>query len=208
MAHIVGEIDHTGKVWKPVQPAPVQEPTAGRVKELADRYGLDASMIGALHKDMLREIDRLEYANAELLRAISKTVQENLHLADGDNCTLVHLVRALGPDDPGREAPLTREELRSMWIKRKTGWDFYVNVDARLFGEGKAIDKLTGLDGKVASEAIDCLENPKWFGWPKMETYTSRRNGIEVRFRNKEDHDKFFANLEGFDLMLQNKTIF
>jgi hypothetical protein len=26
MAHIVGEIDHTGKVWKPVQPAPVQEP--------------------------------------------------------------------------------------------------------------------------------------------------------------------------------------
>jgi hypothetical protein len=24
MAHIVGEIDHTGKVWKPVQPAPVQ----------------------------------------------------------------------------------------------------------------------------------------------------------------------------------------
>jgi hypothetical protein len=27
MAHIVGEIDHTGKVWKPVQPAPVQERT-------------------------------------------------------------------------------------------------------------------------------------------------------------------------------------
>jgi hypothetical protein len=24
MAHIVGEIDHTGKVWKPVQPAPMQ----------------------------------------------------------------------------------------------------------------------------------------------------------------------------------------
>jgi len=29
MAHIMGEIDHTGKVWKPVQPAPtVQEPVA------------------------------------------------------------------------------------------------------------------------------------------------------------------------------------
>jgi hypothetical protein len=26
MAHIVGEIDHTGKVWKPVQPAPESEP--------------------------------------------------------------------------------------------------------------------------------------------------------------------------------------
>ena len=52
-------------------------------------------------------------------------------------CTLCghwHLVRALGPDDPNREAPLTREELRAIWIKRETGWDFYVNVDARLFG--------------------------------------------------------------------------
>jgi hypothetical protein len=28
MAHIVGEIDHAGKVWKPVQPEPVQEPVA------------------------------------------------------------------------------------------------------------------------------------------------------------------------------------
>jgi hypothetical protein len=28
MAHIMGEIDHTGKVWKPVQPAPVREPVA------------------------------------------------------------------------------------------------------------------------------------------------------------------------------------
>jgi hypothetical protein len=36
MAHIVGEIDHTGKVWKPVQPAPVQEPVAVTYKEVAD----------------------------------------------------------------------------------------------------------------------------------------------------------------------------
>jgi hypothetical protein len=53
------------------------------------------AMLTALHKDMLREIDRLQYANAELLQAITKTVRENLHLADGDNCTLVHLVRAV-----------------------------------------------------------------------------------------------------------------
>jgi hypothetical protein len=26
MAHIVGEIDHSGKVWTPAQPAPVQKP--------------------------------------------------------------------------------------------------------------------------------------------------------------------------------------
>jgi hypothetical protein len=36
MAHIVGEIDHTGKVWKPVQPAFVQEPEiVQRVKRYA-----------------------------------------------------------------------------------------------------------------------------------------------------------------------------
>jgi hypothetical protein len=44
MAHIVGEIDHTGKVWKPVQPAPVQEPVyhlrqfGDVTKEQLDRY--------------------------------------------------------------------------------------------------------------------------------------------------------------------------
>jgi hypothetical protein len=92
------------------------------------------AMLRNLHKDMLQEIDRLEYANAKLLQAITKTIDENGHLADGDNCTLVHLVRALGPDDLNREAPLTREELRALWIGRETGWDFYVNVDARLFG--------------------------------------------------------------------------
>jgi hypothetical protein len=29
---------------------------------------------------------------------------------------------------------ITRGELRSLWIDRKTGWDFYVEVDAKLFG--------------------------------------------------------------------------
>jgi hypothetical protein len=85
-----------------------------------------------------KEIQALKSTNDRLMQAITKTVDENLHLADGDNCTLVHLVRALGPDDPGREAPLTREELRAMWIKRETGWDFYINVDARLFGRKDA----------------------------------------------------------------------
>jgi uncharacterized Zn ribbon protein len=42
-----------------------------------------------------KEIQTLKATNAQLLQAITKTVQENLHLADGDNCTLVHLVRAV-----------------------------------------------------------------------------------------------------------------
>lgn len=66
------------------------------------------------HKMMLRaadEIERLQNTLREiyqqpdvlaLLReatalraAIQKTLDENGHLADGDNCTLVHLVRAI-----------------------------------------------------------------------------------------------------------------
>jgi hypothetical protein len=42
-----------------------------------------------------KEIRRLHEANSYLLVAILKTVQENRHLADGDNCTLIDLVRVL-----------------------------------------------------------------------------------------------------------------
>lgn len=41
------------------------------------------------------ELRRLHEANAELLAAITKTVEKNLHLADGDDCTLIDLVRVL-----------------------------------------------------------------------------------------------------------------
>jgi hypothetical protein len=34
MAHIVGEIDHAGKVWTPAQPAPMQGPYSAPVKEM------------------------------------------------------------------------------------------------------------------------------------------------------------------------------
>ena len=39
MAHIVGEIDHTGKVWKPVQPAPVQPLTWLKTIETPGGFG-------------------------------------------------------------------------------------------------------------------------------------------------------------------------
>ena len=41
------------------------------------------------------ELRRLHEANAELLAAITKTVEANLHLADGDDCTLIDLVWVL-----------------------------------------------------------------------------------------------------------------
>lgn len=37
-------------------------------------------------------------ATEELRAAILETIEENLHLADGDDCTLIRLKRAIGYD--------------------------------------------------------------------------------------------------------------
>jgi hypothetical protein len=117
--------EHLDMVKK--RPAPVREPEA-LLKEvdvlmLAGAHGIDPSTKG-LYGFYIDCISTSPYYHEDdFARAITKTVEENLHL-----------VRALGPNDPNREAPLTRQELRAMWIGRETGWDFYVNVDARLFG--------------------------------------------------------------------------
>lgn len=43
--------------------------------------------------------DRDLLAEVELLRkAIKKTIEDNLHLADGDVCTLIELMRAINYD--------------------------------------------------------------------------------------------------------------
>jgi hypothetical protein len=49
---------------------------------------------------------RLIAAAPALLSAAIKTVEENRHLADGDNCTLVHLVRAIAKAE-GRDPALS-----------------------------------------------------------------------------------------------------
>ena len=45
--------------------------------------------------DVVAELARLCEENERLREAIVKTVEENLHFADGDNCTLIHLKRAI-----------------------------------------------------------------------------------------------------------------
>lgn len=48
-------------------------------------------------------------AEAERLKdAIKETIEENLDLADGENCTLIKLKRSIGYDNP---KPLTDEEI-------------------------------------------------------------------------------------------------
>lgn len=52
-----------------------------------------------LWKNPLIPIDqRIEYAHAEIMRlraAILETIEDNLHLADGNDCTLIKLKRAI-----------------------------------------------------------------------------------------------------------------
>ena len=62
--------------------------------KLADILEFRIPSISCL-EDAAIELRRLHEANAELLAAITKTVEKNLHLADGDNCTLIDLVWVL-----------------------------------------------------------------------------------------------------------------
>lgn len=63
---------------------------------------------------LLRTCSRLLEDEIErYISAIQKTIDENGHLADGDDCTLIHLVRAIGSPNAevtglsaaGREGP-------------------------------------------------------------------------------------------------------
>ena len=52
-----------------------------------------------------RVAETLKYQRDELLAAIETTLDENGHLADGDNCTLIALKRALEKVGAGETAP-------------------------------------------------------------------------------------------------------
>lgn len=46
-------------------------------------------------RDLLAECERMENRIAALETAITKTLNENGHLADGDNCSLIDLKRTM-----------------------------------------------------------------------------------------------------------------
>jgi hypothetical protein len=79
MAHIVGEIDHTGKVWKPVQPAPVQGP---------QRYSPDGE--GGMELDSLGAYVKLQDVTTPPAPAVpdaltSADIQEHIEYVAGWN---------------------------------------------------------------------------------------------------------------------------
>ena len=74
---------HILKNLKPVWAVKVIERHHGNLRNIAMNVRQ-----GAAEQD--KEIKRLR-------TAIQKTLNENGHLADGENCTLIHLVRAMEP---------------------------------------------------------------------------------------------------------------
>jgi hypothetical protein len=105
MAHIVGEIDHTGKVWKPVQPAPVQ-PMAWRFTGVA---GFKRFVTDAQHK------------------AFSPEVQSWYEPFRCSNCTT-------SPAAQRQWVGLTDEEKRQIFEREDyQGWLDYINaIEAKL----------------------------------------------------------------------------
>lgn len=49
----------------------------------------------ARYDDLADAIEDIHDSNMVLLKAIRQTLDENSHLADGDNCVLIYLKRAL-----------------------------------------------------------------------------------------------------------------
>ena len=76
--------------------------TAFELRRLAS--GLDAADDACVWwVDTDKAVDALR-ACADLVDAVQRTLLENAHLADGDVCTLIHLKRALQPNDQGNRS--------------------------------------------------------------------------------------------------------
>ena len=108
MAHIVGEIDHTGKVWKPVQPAPVQERTDYEVHlnhcnigecEGVCKY-LDDDCPALEHADMKAKWDRPTPPAAQPAvpdALTSADIQEHIEYVAGWNDCRAEMLKGMKP---------------------------------------------------------------------------------------------------------------
>ena len=67
MAHIVGEVDHAGKVWAPAQPAPVK---------VWEAEGYDALM---QEMQMVKARNIRQHAEIERLKAAQPAVPDAIH---------------------------------------------------------------------------------------------------------------------------------
>lgn len=86
-----------------------------KAKQLADRLPTNllpktkscAALLSAVSQ-LKTERNNYKHLSEELERVIRETIEDNLDLADGENCTLIKLKRAINYDD---NAPLTDEQI-------------------------------------------------------------------------------------------------
>lgn len=69
---------------------------ADKIDELTNNEREYSRLIGMSYQECRDLLDTQSKRIAELESAITKTLNENGHLADGDNCTLVDLKRVMG----------------------------------------------------------------------------------------------------------------
>ena len=84
-------------------------------------------------------------------RAIRLTLKENAHLADGDNCTLIELKRALRDNVTGGTAGIGYETLAAIYKRRAVEFDSCLRILQQ------ARDTLTGAgtDSLHAQDDVD-----------------------------------------------------
>jgi len=68
-----------------------ENPYLAEISDLKGKFRI-ATVLASEYKAW---VEKAERENEQLREAIKKTIAENLHLADGENCTLILLKRAL-----------------------------------------------------------------------------------------------------------------
>ena len=162
--------------------------TADQMREYAELVRADAREANAFKvtiRNLNGEFDRLmekhnalhisarrhRDANARLMQAIQKTIDDNGHLADGDNCTLIDLVNAVKeqpaqPERTGWPAGLLQDDDRklSKWLASKPDAKYVVDM---------AQPKEQPWVGLTDDEV-------NWFGWHGTDIRT-----IEAKLKEK-----------------------
>ena len=107
-----------------------------------------------------RQIDCLTRKVSAYERAIRLTLKANAHLADGDNCTLIELKRALRDNAKGNTAGIGYETLAAIYKRRAVEFDSCLRIlqQARDTLTGAGTDSLHAKDAAKLSGAAGSVK--------------------------------------------------
>lgn len=139
------------------------------------------------HNYLAETIGTITAENARLRQAIEKTIADNLHLADGEVCTLIDLKRAVNWDD-------------RPWQEQRYPWQPAITApsDTPLLatyldaaGKPKVIRaELIGLFSQEASPEWDCTQYE-----PTTDTYYRAAGWVEL-MDHWDDADSCYINAQ------------